>query len=175
MSLPLLTLTIGHVLISLLAIASGFVVARGFLRSKRDDVWTAIFLVMTAATSVTGFFFPAEKLLPSHVLGILSLVLLPIALVARYRRRLLGSWRWVFVITSMVLLYLNVFVLIVQLFLKVPALAALAPTQSELPFVAAQLATLSLFIGLTTLAVRRFRVPSNDLGPTKVDSLACQL
>jgi hypothetical protein len=109
------------------------------------------------ATSVTGFFFPFHGFTPAIGVGIVSLVVLAVAIFARYGRKLSGPWPWIYVVTAMIALYLNVFVLIVQLFQKVPALKALAPTQSEPPFQIAQLVTLALFVVLTILAVRRFR------------------
>lgn len=151
-------LTLLHVVISLVAIVSGLVVALGLLGNKRLDGWTALFLVTTVLTSVTGFlFFPLKPFLPSHVTGILSLVFLAIALYARYGAAMAGAWRKTYVITAMISLYLNVFVLVVQLFLKVPALHALAPTQSEPPFAIAQGLTLLAFIVLGTRAVKKFR------------------
>jgi len=151
------TLTLVHVLISLAGIASGFVVLYGFLNVKRLDGWKAIFLITTILTSVTGYFFPFVHLLPSHIVGGISLVLLAIALYARYGRQLDRSWRTIYVITAMGALYFNVFVLVVQGFLKVPALHALAPTQSEPPFAIAQSIVLLIFIVPTVFAVRRFR------------------
>lgn len=147
-----------HVAISLVGIFSGLVVIWGLLGAKRLDTWTAVFLANTVATSVTGFLLPAEKLLPSHVLGIISLVVLAIAIVARYQRRLAGPWRLTYVITAVIAQYLNCFVLIVQAFQKVPALHDLAPTQTEPPFAVAQLVALVAFIALGVLAARRFRV-----------------
>ena len=152
-----MTLIMIHVLISLVGIASGFVVAVGLLRAKRLDGWTSVFLTTTVATSVSGYFIPADHLLPSHIVGAISLVVLTIAIVARYRRQLAGSWRPVYVVTALAALYLNVFVGIVQAFLKVPALKAAAPTQSEPPFLVAQLTALILFIVIGALAVIRFR------------------
>jgi hypothetical protein len=151
------TFTIVHVLLSLAGILSGFVVVLGMLAAKRLDAWTAVFLATTVATSVTGFFFPFHKFLPSHAFGIISLVLLPIAIFARYSRHLAGHWRSTYVITSVMALYLNVFVLVVQLFRKVPALNALAPTQTEPPFKLAQLGVLVLFVVLGVFATIRFR------------------
>src|SRR5882724_5758412 len=116
--------TLFHVLLSLVGILSGFVVLAGFLTAKRSDGWTALFLTTTVLTSVTGFLFPFHQFLPSHGVGIVSLLALAAAIFARYVRHLLGAWRRTYVITAMVALYLNVFVLIVQLFLKVPALKA---------------------------------------------------
>lgn len=125
MSLPALTML--HVVISLIAIASGLVVMFGLLGSRRMPGATAIFLSFTILTSVTGFLFPFTELLPSHMVGILSLVLLAIACIALYGVNLAGAWRPVYVATAMTSLYLNVFVLVIQSFLKVPALHALAP------------------------------------------------
>ena len=151
------TFTIVHVVISLIGIGSGLVVLAGLLAAKRLDGWTALFLVSTVATSVTGFFFPFHGFTPAIAVGIISLLVLAVASFARYGRRLAGAWRWVYVITAMVALYLNVFVLIVQLFQKVPALKALAPTQSETPFLVAQLVAFALFVVLTIFAAIRFR------------------
>ncbi|MGD9722232.1 MAG: hypothetical protein AB7O59_11685 [Pirellulales bacterium] len=153
-------LTLIHVALSLIGIGTGFIVLGGMLTRRPLDGWTAIFLVTTVLTSGTGFLFPFEKLLPSHVLGIISLVVLAAAIFARYHRGLAGAWRPVFVITALVAQYLNVFVLIVQAFLKLPALHDLAPTQSEPPFLFAQLANLILFVVLTALALIRFREPA---------------
>jgi hypothetical protein len=146
-----------HVLLSLIGIVSGFVVVYGLLVSKRLDGWTKLFLWTTAATSVTGFLFPVHKLLPGHVLGILSLIVLAIAFLARYRRGMAGGWRRTYVICAVVALYFNVFVLIVQLFEKVPALQALAPTQSEPPFQVAQLVALVIFAALAIRSAMKFR------------------
>jgi hypothetical protein len=146
-----------HVLLSLIGIGSGFVVLYGFLTLKRFDGWNTLFLTTTAATSVTGFLFPFHQLLPGHVLGVLSLIVLGIAIPARYTMHLAGGWGRTYAITSVIALYFNVFVLIVQLFEKVPPLRALAPTQSEPPFQVAQLAALVLFIVLGTLSAKKFR------------------
>jgi hypothetical protein len=159
MILGMTPLTFAHVAISLVGIASGFVVAWGLLTARRLDGWTVLFLTTTVATSVTGFiFFPFEHLLPSHVLGIISLVVLAIAIVARYRFHLSGVWRVVYVASAVIAFYFNFFVLIVQSFQKIPALQALAPTQSEPPFVIAQLVALGLFIAFGVAAVIKFRV-----------------
>ncbi len=149
--------TLVHVLISLVAIAAGFVVMYGLVNGKRLDFWTGLFLLTTVLTSVTGFFFPASHFTPAHAFGFLSLALLSVAIFARYRRHLAGNWRSTYVITAVISLYLNVFVLVVQSFQKIPALAALAPTQSELPFLAAQLAVLAAFIAIGIAATIRFR------------------
>ena len=148
--------TFVHVLLSLIGILSGLVVLNGLLGSKRVPGWTFWILVSTIATSATGFFLPADRLLPSHIVGIISLVFLAIALLALYSFRLSGAWRWIYVVTAIISLYLNVFVLVAQSFLKVPALHALAPTQQEPPFAIAQGIVLVVFLGLGILAVRRF-------------------
>jgi hypothetical protein len=151
------TYTFLHVLISLVGIGSGFVVLYGLLTAKRFNGWTAIFLASTVATSVTGFGFPFEHLLPSHKIGILSLVILAVAIFARYARDLAGAWRGTYVVSAAVALYLNVFVAVVQAFEKVPALKAMAPNQKEPPFLVAQLVVLVVFVGLTIRAAKRFR------------------
>src|SRR6266566_1764191 len=127
LGLSLSTFTTVHVIISLIAIASGLIVMFGMLGSNKLPGLTAIFLLFTILTSATGFLFPFEQLLPSHMIGILSLVLLAIACIALYGMKLSGAWRPVYVVTALASLYLNVFVLIIQSFLKVPALHALAP------------------------------------------------
>ncbi|MCU1347121.1 MAG: hypothetical protein JWO56_151 [Acidobacteria bacterium] len=152
------TFTVFHVVLSLIGIAAGLVVMFGLLSGKRLDGWTALFLVTTIATSVTGFFFHSAHFGPPHYVGILSLIVLAIALVARYGYHLAGAWRSVWVITAAIALYLNVFVGVVQAFQKIAALKALAPTQSEPPFAIAQLLVLVLFITLTVFATRRFHV-----------------
>ncbi|MFZ0815013.1 MAG: hypothetical protein WAM78_05810 [Candidatus Sulfotelmatobacter sp.] len=151
------TYTLIHVLISLVGIGSGFIVLYGLLNGKLLSGWTALFLVTTAATSVTGFGFPFTHLLSSHKVGIVSLVALTVAILALYVFHLAGGWRRSFVISAILSLYLNVFVLVAQMFMKVPALKALAPTQSEPPFLVTQLVVLALFVVLTILAVKRFR------------------
>lgn len=160
LGMSLSTFTFVHVLLSLIGIAAGFVVVAGLLGSKRMDGWTAIFLSTTVLTSVTGFGFPVKQFLPSHAIGILSLIVLAAAILARYTYALAGVWRRVYVICSMIALYFNVFVAVVQSFLKVPALHALAPTGSEPAFVVAQSVVLLLFVGLGVLAGKRFRIGS---------------
>ena len=152
------TFTLVHVLLSLVGIATGFVVVFGLITAKRLDRWTALFFATTVATSLTGFLFPFHKFLPSHVIGIISLITLVIALVARYIRHLTGAWRWIYAVNVVISLYLNVFVLIAQLFQKIPALKAVAPTQSEPPFLITQLVVMALFIVLGIVAVKRFHV-----------------
>ncbi len=161
LGLSLSTFTLFHVILSFVGIGSGFLVAYGFLKAKRYDCGTAIFLVTTVLTSVTGFFFPVKHLLPSHVVGIISLLVLALAILARYALHLVGAWRWIYVVTAMFALYLNVFVLVVQAFEKVPALKALAPTQKEPPFLIAQLAVMAVFIVLGVFAVKNFRVENH--------------
>jgi hypothetical protein len=149
--------TVLHTALSLIGIVSGFVVMYGLLGGKRLDRWTALFLLTTVLTSVTGFLFPFDHLLPSHKVGIISLLVLAVAILARYPLHPAGGWRWTYVLTAVMALYLNVFVLVVQSFLKVPALHAMAPTQQEPPFLVAQLIVLALFIWLAIAAVRRVR------------------
>ena len=151
--------TLFHVLISLAGIGSGLVVCFGMLKGRLSDGWIRLFLVTTVATSVTGFLFPFHKFLPSHVVGILSLIALALAIRAR---RVHVGWSRTFVVTSFIALYFNVFVLVVQLFDKVPALKALAPTQSEAPFVIAQLAVLTAFV---IAGVKAARTASIDVSP----------
>jgi len=150
--------TFFHVVLSLVGIGTGFVVMYGLLASKRLDGWTAIFLSTTVATSVTGFFFPFHGFLPSYGVGIVSLIVLAIAILARYRFGLGGGWRRSYAITAVVALYLNFFVLIAQLFMKVPALKAIAPDQSDPPFQITQLIGLLIFAVLGFRAAVKFRV-----------------
>jgi hypothetical protein len=150
--------TLAHVAVSLVGIGTGLVVVGGFFIKRRLDGWTLAFLLSTLLTSVSGFLFPVHHFMPSHGVGIISLLVLAPALFARYGRDMAGPWRLVYVITAMIALYLNVFVLIVQSFLKVPALKSLAPTQSEPPFQVTQLAVLLLFAALTVVASIRFRL-----------------
>jgi hypothetical protein len=158
LGMTLSTFTLVHVVISLIGIGSGLLVIYGLLIGKRLDGATAIFLASTVATSVTGFGFPFDHLLPSHKVGILSLLVLAVAIIARYVFHLAAGWRGIYVVSAVVALYLNVFVLVVQLFEKVPALRAMAPTQKEPPFLVAQLVILALFVALTIIAAKRFRM-----------------
>ena len=156
------TLVIVHVVISLIAIVAGLVVMFKMLGSDRAAGLTAIFLLFTILTNVTGFFIPPllyDKFLPSHAIGILSLVLLAIACVALYGAKLSGMWRWVYVVTALISLYLNCFVLVIQSFLKIPALTALAPGNppSGPVFAVVQGIVLVFFVIMTIGAVRRFR------------------
>jgi hypothetical protein len=150
-------LTFIHVVISLVAIFSGLFVAVGLVAGKRYDHMTALFLATTTATSVTGFFFPFHGVTPGGVIGIISLAVLAIAVFARYSRHLVHGWRRTYVISAMIALYLNVFILVVQLYEKVPSLRALAPTQSETPFKITQLIVMACFIALGYFAVKGFR------------------
>lgn len=157
LGMSLHTFTLVHVALSLIGIFSGLIVMFGMFAAKRLNGWTALFLLTTVLTSATGFLFPFHGLLPSHKVGIISLIFLTIAILARYALHLAGAWRRIYVITAMIAFYLNVFVLIVQSFRKVPALRALAPTQSEPPFAIAQGVVLLLFLVFTIIAVKRFR------------------
>ena len=149
--------TFFHVLLSLVGIFSGFIAVFGMIAGKRLDGLTALFLVTTALTSITGFFFPFHKLLPSHILGIISLAVLAFAIPARYLLHLAGAWRKVYAVSASIALYLNVFVLVAQLFMKVPSLHALAPTGSEPPFLISEVVVMALFIALTIAAAIKFR------------------
>ena len=152
--------TVLHVVISIAAILSGLVVFAAMAANfERDGGLNAFFLVTTILTSVTGFFFHSKAIGPPHIVGVISLVILAIALVALYGRKLEGIWRGTFIVTSIMALYLNCFVLVVQAFQKIPSLNAFAPKGTEPPFVAAQGATLVLFLVLGFLAFRRYRKP----------------
>ena len=162
LGMSLATFVLVHVVISLIAIVAGLIVMFGMLGSKSQPGLTAIFLLFTILTSATGFLIPpllSEKLLPSHMIGILSLVLLAIACIALYAMKLSGSWRWIYVVTALLSLYFNVFVLVIQSFLKVPALHALAPSvpPSEPPFAIVQGIVLVFFVIVIIGAVRRYR------------------
>ena len=148
--------TLFHVALGLVGILSGFVVVGGFLTAKRRNSWTALFLLSTVLTSVTGFLFPFHKFLPSHAIGIVSLLVLAVAIPALYVFHVAGPWRRTYVISAVIALYLNVFVLIAQFFMKIPALKALAPTQSEPPFLGTQVVVMLIFIVLGFLAAKRF-------------------
>jgi hypothetical protein len=156
LGMSLSTFTTLHVILSLIGIVAGLVVAWGMLAGKPLPALTALFLATTVLTSVTGFFFPFQKLQPAHIFGIVSLPLLAAALVALYGFHLSGGWRWIYVVGALVALYLNVFVGVVQAFQKLAFLQPLAPTQSEAPFLVAQIAVLAIFLVLGFLAVRRF-------------------
>jgi hypothetical protein len=157
LGMSLSTFTLVHVFISLVGIVSGLLVVYGLIKGKRFDGGTAIFLATTVLTSLTGFLFPFTHLLPSHIVGIISLVVLAVAIVARYPLHLAGSGRWIYVVSAVVALYLNVFVLVVQSFLKIPPVHALAPTQKEPPFLVVQLVVMAIFIVLGIFVVKGFR------------------
>ena len=148
--------TVFHVAISVTGIVSGLIVLSGLLKLNPMQGWTKLFLATTAATSITGFLFPFHGFTPAIGLGIMSVLILAIAYAARYRFHMKGSWRKTYVITAVLALYFNCFVLVVQSFQKIPALHDVAPTQSEPPFQIAQLAVLLLFIALGTFATIRF-------------------
>jgi hypothetical protein len=156
MSLGLEIFTIFHVVLSLIGILAGFVVVYGLLTANLLDGWTKAFLWTTVLTSVTGYFFPFHKLLPSHTVGVVSLVILALCIYSRYGRKLAGGWNRTYAITAVIALYLNVFVLVAQLFQKVPALKALAPTQTEAPFLIAQTVVLLAFVVIGIFSATRF-------------------
>jgi len=145
-----------HVIVSLIGVASGLVVLYGLVTGQALGAWTAVFLATTILTSATGFALPPFGFDPPRAIGILSLVLLALAVVAFYAFHLAAAWRWVYVVTAMIALYLNVFVGVIQAFDKLSFLHSLAPTQSELPFLIAQLLVLAAFAALGLVAVRRF-------------------
>jgi hypothetical protein len=149
--------TVLHVAISLAAIVAGFIVLFGMIANKRLNGWTAFFLATTVLTSLTGFGFPINGMTPGIAFGIISLVVLAAVIYARYSRRLAGAWRKVYVIGAVFAFYLNFVVLIVQSFQKLTPLHALAPKQTEPPFMAVQIVAMVAFIVLGTLAVKRFR------------------
>jgi hypothetical protein len=157
--MSLATFTTVHVIISLIGIVAGIIVMFGLLGSNKMPGLTAIFLLFTILTSATGFLFPLEKLLPSHMIGILSLVLLAIACIALYGMKLSGAWRWIYAVTALLSLYFNVFVLVIQSFLKIPALTALAPGNppSGPVFAVVQGIVLLFFVLMIIGATRRFR------------------
>jgi hypothetical protein len=159
------TYTLLHVLISFVGIGSGLAVIYGMFRSHRLDAITMVFVVSTALTSLTGFAFPNEHITPGIIVGILSLVVLAIAILGRYVMHMRGAWRAIYVITAAIAVYFNCFVLVAQSFEKVPALHALAPTQKEPPFAVAQVILLVLFVVLTVMAVKRFRVDPVSISP----------
>jgi hypothetical protein len=152
--------TIIHTLISLIAIFAGFVVLFAMLSGNRASGWTKWFLITAVATTVTGFFFPFHGVTPAIILGVITVPVFTITIYARYSRRLVGAWRWIYVIGAVMTLYFNLFVLVVQLFQKVPALHAIAPTQTESPFKFTQLTVLVASVLLGIIAVVRFHPES---------------
>jgi hypothetical protein len=157
LGMSLATYTTAHVIISLIGIASGFIVLLGLLSGRLFCTSNGLFLITTVLTSVTGFAFPNTKVTPGIVLGVLSLIVLAIAIFALHGRHLSGVWRRTYAITAMIALYFNVFVLVAQLFEHVPAIHALAPTQTEAPFKIAQLLLLVVFAVLIGAAAKKFR------------------
>jgi hypothetical protein len=158
------TFTLVHVVLSLVGIFAGLVVLYGMFSSKKLDGWTALFLATTVLTSATGFPFPRDHVLPSHIVGVISLVVLAMATFALYSRDLAGPWRWIYVVGAVAALYLNVFVGVVQAFQKVPFLSALAPTPSDPPFIVSQVVVLGIFVVLGILALRSFHPRSDAPG-----------
>ena len=149
--------TLIHVVISIVGILSGLVVLGGLIAGARLEGWAALFLATTALTSITGFGFPVSTVSPAQIVGALSLIVLAVCVAARYWMKLARGWRAAYVVTAVVATYLNVFVLVVQLFAKTPALAQLAPTQQEAPFAVTQALVLGLFVWLGWAALRGFR------------------
>ncbi len=164
--------TLIHVVISLLGILAGFVVITGMLEADPLDGWTKLFLWTTVLTSVTGFFFPFRGFTPALAFGIISLIVLAVAIYALYSAHLAGGWRLTYVICAIFAQYLNVFVLVVQMFQKIPALKARAPTQKEPPFLLTQLVVLILFIALGVAAAIKFRNESNVSEPKRAEASA---
>jgi hypothetical protein len=153
----LVTFTLFHTVLSIAGIVTGCAVLGGLIAGKRLDGWTGTFLVTTFLTNLTGFGFPFVRLMPSHILGALALIIMPFTAYALYKQHLAGPWRRVYVVTAVIVLYFNVFVLFAQLFAKVPAMIALAPTQKEPPFALTQLALTIFFVWAGRAAVRGFR------------------
>jgi hypothetical protein len=160
LGLSLSAFTTLHVIISLVGIVTGLAIVVGLLTAQRPGGITALFLLTTVLTSATGFLFPADQLLPSHIVGIISLVVLAIALLALYVFHLAGAWRWIYVVTALLALYFNCFVGVVQAFQKIAVLHTLAPNGNEPAFVVAQVVLLADFIVIGVIAVRRFRPAS---------------
>jgi hypothetical protein len=157
MILGISALTFVHTLLSLIALVGGMVVVIGLIGFHTLPLWTALFLITALATSVTGFFFPFERFLPSHWFGVISLVALAVAILARYGFQFAGAWSWLYVLSALLATYLLAFVTVVQAFQKIPSLHAWAPTPSEAPFAVVQILVLLVFMVLGYLAVCRFR------------------
>jgi hypothetical protein len=160
LGLSLSAFTTLHVALSLIGIVAGVVIAFAMPRSSKPPGWTLLFLVTTVLTSITGFMFPFKAVGPPHVFGVISLVALAIAIYALYAQRLAGRWRWLYVTTALLSLYLNVVVLVVQAFQKLPALHQFAPKGSEPPVALVQLLVLILFVWLGVQSVRKFHPPA---------------
>ncbi|HEY3731456.1 MAG TPA: hypothetical protein VGL28_09395 [Steroidobacteraceae bacterium] len=161
------TFTLLHVLLSVVAIFSGLIVMIGMWGAHRLEGWTGLFLTTTVLTSVTGFLFHSARLGPPHVIGLISLLLLVLAILARYSYHLAGSWRWLYVLSALLALYFNVFVALVQAFQKLPLLQPLAPTGSEPPFAVTQGLVLVAFALFTLVALKRFRP---DAAPVAIEA-----
>lgn len=146
-----------HTWLSLIALATGAVVMTALIRGRAMPASTAVFLLAAVATSATGFALPFERVLPSHITGGIALVVLAVALLAQYRFGLAGAWRWVYAVAVITSVYLLAFVAVVQAFLKVPALNALAPTGSEAPFAITHVVVLAVFVAFVVVAVRTAR------------------
>jgi hypothetical protein len=146
-----------HTLLSIIGLVAGLILAGGLMAGKRLDGWSATFLVATILTNVTGFGFPFPPITPAHVIAAISLLIFPFVLYARYGKALAGGWNSVYVSGAMVALYFNGFVLMAQLFRRIPALIALAPTQKEAPFAVAQLLVAILFLALGRAALHGSR------------------
>jgi hypothetical protein len=156
LGMSLQTFTFVHVVISLIGIATGIVAVYGLFSGRVLRGWTGTFLATTVLTDISGYGFPVDHLMPSHIVGAISLVILAMTLVALYSRHLAGAWSRIYAVGATLGLYLNCFVLVVQSFLKVPALKALAPTQSEPPFAIAQLIVLAIFLSIAVRLGIRF-------------------
>ncbi len=155
--MDLTLLTYVHTGLSLIALAAGIPVALGLLRTGATKFWTVVFLVTTVLTSVTGFLFPFSRFGDSHWVGLISLIVLAAAIAAQYLFRYRGAFRWIYAVMALLAFYLNVFVLVAQLFKKVPALRAMAPTLMEPPFAIAQVIVLAFFVWLIWKAARAFK------------------
>jgi hypothetical protein len=156
------TFTLIHVLLSLVGIVAGLVVAGGLGAGRRPARWALVFLVTTIAANITGFGFPFTTLLPSHYVAIISLVVLAAVVVAHYGKHFAGRWRATYAIGVVLATYFNVFVLVNQLFRRIPALIVAAPTQSEPPFALTQLIVVALFVWMGVAAVQGFRPAPAD-------------
>ena len=156
LGMSLSTFTVFHTALSLIALIAGIFAVMGLIGGRRHNGWIGLFLLTAVLTSVTGFAFPFDKLLPSHILGILSLVALAISLLAIYVFHVDGAWRWIFAISAVIALYFDAFATVAQSFLKIAALKSLAPTQSEPPFLIAQGVLLAIFVVLVITAAVRF-------------------
>lgn len=150
--------TLLHVILSLAGIVAGLIAVLGLVGNRFSPGMTGFFLITTALTNITGFLYPFHGITPGIILGILSMIVLLLAAIALYGGKLVGGWRGTYVISATLALYFNVFVLFAQLFAKVPALKAIAPTQSSPAFGATQLVVMACFVVLAVLSFKRFRV-----------------